>query len=240
MNTPDSKYEIVSYIFNSNNRNNGSIANPSFVLGETFNIKGVKVKNAMLGFSVYPISSRNNQIYFIEQTAGNTVKNCSIAQGYYTGSSLATEIATKMSGAGTQTYTVSYSSATNKLTISAAANFLFTTGNNNANYECGLLNNTSYDTSQTTDQIDVSGVKMINVISNIGAINVIGSQKSILCSIPNNAANLAVNLYSDNSGDYINLSAGISELTFYLQDERMRDLTSIDKDWSLQLNFLVE
>lgn len=244
MPNPSDQYEIKSILFNSQDRSQGTIENPLFILPETEDIDAIKVKNALIGFSVYPIDSRNNKVYFRElRDTGTTLGSytATITPGYYTGSTLATELDTRLSAAGLNNYSTAYDSITNTISIStgnALHGIQFSSGNNSINYELGINNGSTFASTLVTNQIDVSGVKCVNIISNIGATNIFGSNKKILASVPTVAENLAVDLYADDSEDYVNIRQKISEIEFRLADERMREIKNLTNDWSIQLLLL--
>lgn len=242
---PSDQYEIKSLVLNTQNRSYGSIEAPNFILPQVIDFNAVKVKNALIGFSVYPIDSRNNKVYFRElrDTTLGSFLTATITPGYYTGTTLATELDTQMSGAGSNNYSTAYDSITNKISISSGnANhtMLFTTGSNSINYELGVTTSmlTTFGSTFLTDQIDISGVKAINIASNIGGTEVFSSQKRLLATIPTVAENLKVDLFIDDSDDYINIKQSISEISLTLYDERMRTISGLDKDFSINLLFL--
>lgn len=85
-----------------------------------------------LGYNtLYNIDSNNNTINFFENSLNKTA---TLASGFYNANTLSTEISNVLTNAsgGYNTYTVTYSTLTNKYTISAANNFqlLFSSGAN--------------------------------------------------------------------------------------------------------------
>lgn len=236
---PSDAYEIKSLVLNTQNRSYGSIESPNFILPQVIDFDSVKVKNTLIGFSVYPIDSRNNKIYYKEHSTAGTL-TATVASGYYTGSTFATAIETALETAGAHQYTVAYNDISNKLSITCGATCLFTTGSNNINYEAGFQNMlySTFGSTFLTEQIDLSGVKAINIASNIGGTEVFSSQKRLLATIPTVAENLKVDLFVDHSDDYINVKQSISEISLTLYDERMRTISGLDKDFSINLLFL--
>lgn len=83
------------------------------------------------GWGLWWIDSTNNKIDFND----GSVRVATLTANAYDASSLAAEIASKMTAAGGQTYTCTYSDSTNKFTISASSTFslLWSTGANKAN-----------------------------------------------------------------------------------------------------------
>ena len=81
--------------------------------------------------SRYTIDSRNNKLYFDDGSA----KTATISSGQFSGTTLASTLQSSMNAVSSG-FTVSYSTTTNKMTISHASNFeLTTTSTNNAVWE---------------------------------------------------------------------------------------------------------
>ncbi len=82
------------------------------------------VKSLTLCNSMYNIDSTNNTILFYENA---TAKSATITAGFYTSTNIAAAVKTALDTAsgGHNTFTVSYSSSTGKLTISAGNAFYF-------------------------------------------------------------------------------------------------------------------
>jgi len=239
---PSDQYEIQSLQLSTFLRSAGTLNNPSWVISAIDNIKAVKVKNCLMPLAVYVIDSRNCNVYFVEQATNTITRTCVLSFGNYTGSTLATELSSKITAAGTGLYSVAYASVSNTLTISNMANFKIVSGNNNANYEIGFENSTGiYNTSIIgANQVDLSGVKTIHLVSNIGGIVVVGKNFNILASINVEEVVSTVSLHTDDSSDYINFQTqSLSEISLILYDERFRPINP-SKDFSLNINFLTD
>ena len=95
------------------------------------------------GWGYWVVTSTTKYIDFNDGTTHAAI----LTEGNYDADSLATEIGSKMTAVGGQTYTCSYSNTTNKFTISAPSNFTlkWSTGTNKANSVAGQI---GYDDSQ--------------------------------------------------------------------------------------------
>ena len=240
MNNKD--FEIKSINFNSAFRNSGSISNPSWILNEPVNnCVGIKLKSAMIPLSFYTFDNFNNRIYLVEDS--NPVVLCQIPIGNYTSSTIATALKNALEEIGVNTYTVSYSSLTNKINITCATQFKFLSGDFNCYDELGITSNdlNAFSTNFTPSLVvDFSGVKVINLVSNIGATAVINRNYKLLGSVICEEDNLSISSFIDDSADYINISnKNVNELQISLYDERFRPLISY-KDYSLTVYFLTE
>jgi hypothetical protein len=242
--------EIKSINLNTRFANNyGSsryLSNPTWNLVQPIkNVSSVKLKQFTFPLSIYNIDSRNNKIAFKENGSA-TVLTLTLTSKNYTGSSLATELASKLNAVGgTNVYTVVYDFVvgTNVLTISVdgANSFDFVDTPNNVYYECGLeskLNN-NYGLV-TTDPIDLSGVNQIHLVSNVGAIDCINSQYKVLASITTEEELFDVSVYNDDGQDYANCNySSLNEISLYLYDGRFR-LLNPNKDYNLTINFVID
>lgn len=236
------EWELQSVCCNTEFRTTGTKANPSFIMNCAINnIKAVKIKTCMMPLTFYTIDERNNKIYFEENNDGITL-TATLNSGIYTSSTISAEIKSALDNAGALTYTVSYSATTNKLTISST-NFKFKDGIANAYYEMGITNddiNVPSSVFSPSEVIDLSGVKCINVVSNINAIRVLGKSYSILGSIVAEEFQNEISTFQDDGQDYVNCNiSALSDISFNLYDHRFRQITP-QKDYSITINFLTE
>jgi hypothetical protein len=232
---PESDYEINAIHLTTEKRSSGDISNPSWILDT--NILGadaIKVKRATIPNSFYTIDTRNNKLYLKNGTAASVA--LTLTSGYFNDITLQSNLSTNLTGG----YSVSLNTVGNFFSVSHTANsFSFTTGDNSANYELGINNQTNA-TQQNFEQMDLSGVKNIIIASNISTVDIIGDSKKILANIPCEVAAKGILQFSDDSEDYIPLnSENLNEITLRLYDERLRPLT-VSKDWSATLNILTK
>jgi hypothetical protein len=238
----NSEYEIKSLHFNTAFRNSGSLSNPSFILNEPVNnLVAVKVKNCVMPLAYYTFDNHNNKLYLVEDT--DPVVEVSILKGNYSSSTISAALKTALELSGALTYTVSYSSLTNKINITSATQFKFLSGNSDAYYELGItttdLNAFSVDFTPS-EVIDLSGPKIVHLVSNVGITKCVNQNYNILCSVITEEDNLSISSYEDNSSDYINVrNQQLTDFQISVYDDRLRALTP-HKDFNLTVYFLVK
>lgn len=243
--------ELISLNFSSQFRNNGSLSDPEFVFYEDINnINSLKLRNFCAPLTISLFDSRNNRIYYRETTSGTLISATITSGNYVMSGNASNSILTQLKSVletnspNTWTYNVSYSDITNKITVSTTnGNFALFDGINNAYYELGFDTNNlgNYSSSITGNEpIDLSGLKILHIVSNIATTRVFNKQFNILASIILEEENLSISSYDDQSSDYVksNLKS-LSSLRLSFYDERFRKLT-INKDYSLSINFYVD
>lgn len=131
-------FEKKSIVLSSNYRSTGSLSNPEFILKNPIaNIHSVKLKSAMIPLTFYNIDTHNNKLYLVEQANPSTTITCTISPGNYTSTTILTALKSALELEGEDTYTVTFDSTTNKLTI-AGTDFKLVSGSNNLYYELGI------------------------------------------------------------------------------------------------------
>lgn len=215
---------------------------PTFYISDPiFNVQSVKVSEVCIPNSFYTFDSRNNQFSFKE--GSGTVTTFSITPGNYTASTLISHLKTQLeaNSENTRTYTLTYSSSTAKITYAVSAStFTILPIDNSCYYELGLQDSlSSAAASITSGVIDLSGVKVVNLVSSSfggNVANVVGSQYNVFCSIPVNVSFLGI-LYYQNSNEFVDVNLdNLYTASFTLMDERMRPLTNTqDFQITLQL-----
>ena len=233
---------ISNYQFNTMYRDSySSLSRPVWSNIQIDDCVAYRLKNAVIPLSIPTFDSRNNIISITETTGSATT--IGITAGFYDVSTLASSLENILNASSLNfTYDVTYSSLTNKLTINnTSGNFCFNSVANNSYYELGIESIGTYTTQQNmSSQIDISGVKCINLISNIGQNEIIGTNKKLLESIVCDESNLDVATYENHSGEYYQLDqTNIDTLYVQLEDERGRTITP-NKDFTLSLSFQFE
>lgn len=111
-------------------------------------------------FSTFAIDVDSTNASLIFNEGGSDI-TATVAGGTYTQAQYATQVQTKMNLVGGQTYTVSYSSVTNKFTVSAAAQFQFKASpvQGQSFFKLDVIN-----TSHTSDIVEY-GKRIITVTS---------------------------------------------------------------------------
>ena len=130
-----SEFRILdyNYMFQSNVTLTASSADSEYPVSNLKNPIRGKVWRSSSSAGNFTITTSNNKIDFNEG-GGDLV--ATITAGTYTATTLAAEIKTRMDAAGTDTYTISYSTTTGRWTISSdgsTLSLLWDTGSNSAN-----------------------------------------------------------------------------------------------------------
>ena len=235
MPTPDNSYEIKAIHLQTEKRSGGDISSPSWILDTTLlDCQSIKVKRATIPNSFYTIDNRNNKLYLTVGTASSVA--LTIATGYYNDITMQSALSTALTGG----YTISLNSVGNFFSVSHTANsFRFTTGDSSINYEVGINTQTN-STQQNFEQMDLSGIKNVIMVSNISTTDIVGNNAKVLANIPCPIASKQILQFSDDSDDYVEiLGENLNEISIRLLDERLRPL-SVTKDWSTTLYILKE
>ena len=148
----DDRYEYKEYVFDSldsdNVRGGSSTTDwPLFTIGVPLpNVVGMKILEVIIPFSYYVINSSNNT-FTLTETVGAVSQTVTLAVGNYNSTSILTALNTSLdaasvAGGNSFTYTSSFSTVTNKLSISktGAGEFAFVFG-------------TSTDTGETNPRL---------------------------------------------------------------------------------------
>jgi hypothetical protein len=103
--------------------------------------------------NLYNVNDNNNKVYF-DEGGGNLT--ATLTNGFYYPTDFATELKTQLDSAGGDTYTVTYSSITGKLTIGSTGTFGFQFASNTSNTARYLLGLEKVDQPIASSQL--SGV----------------------------------------------------------------------------------
>lgn len=172
--------------------------------------------------AVYPFTSYNDKIY-IDEGAGTLTGT--LTHKNYTGTSLASELATLLTTIGSS-YTVTYNSDTKKFTFSntAATTFKFVTGVNNFYDNIGInVSTQALALTQTSDYpINISGTNYVDIISNFSQLNYASSgYGSLLCRVPIDVAFGGIVYYEPSSDDAIpDIGGNLDSISLYMRDDR--------------------
>lgn len=233
---------IKSYNLNTNFSDNNSKTIPRWTFPENLiGIKGLKIKNAMIPLTLNNIDTYNNVLSITETISTTTYANTiTLPVGQYNSSNIKTQLQTSMNSLGNLYYTVGFNTFGNALTISnSTGTFSINSVGNNAYDELGF-GYVSVQTNYTTSSIDLSGIKQLNVVSNINAVNVVGQNYSIVCSIPIEESLNTISTYTDDGNDYLEIDREeLCNVELSLRDEVFRPI-NVNKDWNITINFLTD
>lgn len=155
---------------------------------KTRHIHSLELLNVQFPNSVYPINANNN---VLTVTQGGVAASTTLTPGVYSGSTLAAHLKVVLDAlAFAQTYTVTYVTAQQNLTITpSSGTFSITVGTtNNVAYYLGVADAQSgveAATFTTSNPMNIGGPIYVDVHSNIG-VNQISSTHAarVLCRIP--------------------------------------------------------
>ena len=207
------------------------------------NVVGMKVISAEIPFSYYIVNSLNNTFVLTEDVSG-VAPNIVITPGNYTTSQMLTELDTKLSAAGNETYTSTYSSSTNKITITMTtvtnASFTLTFGvagsttNTDLHWFLGFnsgVNSSTGAVLETPNSINLSGPNYLYINSQkwgqltnnllpVGASNLGGGNRGPqIGKIPINAGPNDIIFYEDPDPQYwfnVVYVEALQKIDFYL------------------------
>jgi hypothetical protein len=199
------------------------------------------VDSILIPNSAYTIDSRNNKIYFYESSN----LTATLATGVYTSSNIAAAVKTAMDAVSATTYTVSLSSTTNKLTITAGAGTFYFRWAVDANDSCfrelGFNKLTgSASSNQVSDNpinlnstlsllIDISEAKDSDIrISGTACIDCV-----IYCPI-SSAAGSYTNLTKEQITQHLTFN-GTRSLKVQIRDMNSR-IVNVGSDWEILLS----
>ena len=112
-------------------------------------LKGVALLSLSLPNVIYNVVSTNNKFYF--KDSSDVV--VTLPNGSYNINTLIAELTNQMNTSGAQVYTISYSTTSMRLTISAAGNFTIQTGDNTINYILGFEVTASATSHEATNVV---------------------------------------------------------------------------------------
>jgi len=237
---------ISSSARDSGNRNNFKIkfTNP------IESIHGVKISKVMVPNTWYVIMSGiNDKIYFTETTNWTAT----LTEGYYTTTTLATEIQTQMNSAYTtdNNFSCSFSTTTYKYTIShSATNFSLTFGTNTTASSAKTLGFEASDTSSTTSHeadnivnLNYSGKLLIKCTQLMCRNSFVNNKKTNVIFPLLVNGNFGDNLLYESQGDdwciYYKPARDFDELQFSLLFEDNETLVPLNgHDWFITLKFI--
>jgi hypothetical protein len=189
-------------------------------------VRKIKVANAVIPVSYYNVNSNNNTFSW-EESAGGGVITSTFTAGNYTSTTFATEVKTQMDADtnNAATYTVSISTATNKMTITAGANFTIYVAVSQK--LTGFTTVPSASTTQIGDNvINLAGPNQLylrsNIATRIDTNAVVKNDKifnNVLAIVPINVNTFDVVYKSFDYTQYFESDIDIQDIEFYFTDD---------------------
>lgn len=188
------------------------IFNLNFANSNDMENYAISIQQVVLPNAVYPINSNNNKLYWNED--GGATITSTITPGSYSGTQIASEIATQMNADSIgRTYGCTYSSITKKLTVTESVGlpntFAFFSGSNDIITETGFDGNGStHSTTYVANYpVYLAGTQYVDIQCDISSNNYSSNGKSnVLQRIPITANFGSVIIHQEPSDDFIRLN----------------------------------
>lgn len=185
----------------------------------------IRLDRVTFANTVYPIRSVNNSIVFTE--GGGDLTATITADRIYTGSQIATEIATQMTSAGGDTYTGSYDSNTKKITISSDGTFNITSSTTCLRELGWVAFSTAVSSYTSAYPVRLDSTSYVDIIGNFTSRNISSNGYSNILARVVVDQNFGTNIH------YVNYSQDMLPLNSYeldsfhlrLQDDQGRLFT---------------
>jgi hypothetical protein len=224
---------IKSLTFNTITAYNKS--NPLFTLpNPLISSDGYAVQSFSGINSFYTIDSRNSAIAFIEDDEPTATITFNIPTGNYTLNTFIAALQTGLNANGTDTYTVTNNTLTNKITITGTSKtFKIVYVPSNCYYESGFEVSSAFALAHTaTSTYDLSGIKTIYISSNslgYGQSLIVNKNLNIICSISVSTPYLGVISYNPSIVFISSQISEISSIEFYclMKDFDLQQLIKI-------------
>jgi hypothetical protein len=212
--------------FTSDQFDSGTNNNPSYLLTHQIqDVKKIKVSSVSVPFSYYIVNA-NTQVFTFEEAAGGPV-SFNITNGNYNSTTFPAQLKSQLeaNSNGTETYTVTISASTNKLTIASTAVFEIDIASSSS--ITGFTTATSSATTHTADNvINLSGTSNLFLRSNLAnflqrdsIVENNNTYNNVLKQIPINANSGDIIFKEFSDTDYLEISADVSDITFSFTDD---------------------
>ena len=189
--------------------------------------------------SVWTVDTRNNTIYFFENSVNKTA---TIASGFYTPTTFLTAIGTAMTTAsgGYNTYTATQDTAKQTVTVTASTNpFQLMFGTNTTNTAAYLMGFINVDTASATSQTG-TGIMNLNQTQSFN-IDIVGTTSGVadaksnsytLC-IPNSVNSQEVVHYypTPETVQIVEFQEGVNQIKATVRDDNQNLLGLNNADW---------
>ena len=175
------------YLNSADSTNPNEPSNSTWAMPEIFKISAsnrIALVSASFANAVYPVNANNNVIVFQEDNTAVSF-TATLTPGIYTGSSLATELKTAMDASvgSANTYTITYASATLKLTITTSGtNLKFISGSGLRVIGFEALGFIVAPVGSFPVRLD--GTQYLDLVSSIKCENISSNGRNILARIP--------------------------------------------------------
>ena len=235
--------------FDSPERLTGTNDRPTFHLQQKIQaVKKIKVSSVVVPVTFYNINS-TNQAFSVIETTGTLTVDVTITSGNYNSTTFSTELKTildaeSLANGNTLTYTVSISTITGKLTISATGDFLVSL--TSSSKITGFREATTTASSATGDSvINLSGPRNIYLRSNLADVlqrdSVIKDNlnfNNVLKQIPITANSGQIIAVSFPETEFFDIMTDVSDVNFYYTDSDCNVIEFNNSPWSVSVQIL--
>lgn len=236
---------IKNLLVNSKYRNTGTTSNFSYqLLVAIINPKKVALENIQIFNTAYTINNNNNKLYWTDSASVTHIST--LTNGNYSATSLCEHVETILNAdnTGANTYTVTFSIITGKITITnSASNFSLTFYTNTLNSCAYVL---GFNDENKTSALTYTGDNVVNLntkyytvhtdLLNTNNTHQSDQINSIIAIVPNNVNFGDCICYSPNLAKSFELNqTEISSIQFYIKDDRKNIIDLNGVDWSMNL-----
>lgn len=218
----------TKYLFlDTNDVVNTTHNNCQFVLkGSDASYSKISLKKFVTLNSQYTIDSRNNRLVFIEDGVGSPVL-ITITSGNYDVNTLITEVETKMTSTGLNTYTMTYNTSTMKYSFATSGSSVQFLPTSTCLYELGFTEGVATvaaDPLVSDKIVRLDGAQYIDIITNIPVFTSTSNEKTnVLQRIPVNVPSGSLIVYESRELVYHQLTDNLlTNLELRVCDDRGR------------------
>lgn len=203
------------------------------------NVRAIKLLSAFIPNTVYNITSSNNTFIFNE---GGSNLTATLTAGAYSVFDLVTELETKLDAAGANTYTVSYSAVTFKLTITSTANYTIIGGTilNILGFEAQLVAGLTFSSTYAVRlHIPKSYMVQIKELANDNVRTTASNQYSnFIITSQVNSSDIDYHYHNTHYNVYVNSNIPtLTQLSISIFDENGSLLDLNGSDWAFMVQF---
>jgi hypothetical protein len=192
------------------------------------NLRNIRIslESCIIPNTVPAVNNNNNKVYFAEEEGATLT--ATLEPGNYTGTTLAVELKRVLDLAGDHTYSVSYNSSTNKLSITTTLpnvfGFRFSNTFQSSAHILGFpdLDSDNLSGFISSNPVRLDGNLYFDLVSNLGSNNMASSGRySILARIAVNVPTGAIIFYDNqNNEDDSYINNDLNQIALRLYDDR--------------------
>lgn len=238
-----SSESTVRYIIDSAYRDDKSSSTTDFKI--TFekkisNVYGFQIVSVQIPYTFYAINNTNNNLVF-KVVGQPDAYNATVSPGNYNIYTFTSALISAMNSADVgATYTGSYDTKTQKITISRPSGTFALTAEGNMSGILGITEDTGADTSHETGIVIITGSNYLTISSNALSQYIPHSTGSLIHTVPVNVNATGIIIDTPTSGSsttILNTAIDITTLDFQVYDSSRTLLDLNNCNWSMQILF---